>query len=88
MYSDVNGVYIKFETGDRVVGDGHLGQLLPPLWELLTNGLERHERSMLLPDAGGAGPGDEEDAGEVLAVKGQLHTEGFVCRGWGGLGGG
>ena len=51
------------ETGIRVVGDGHLGQILPPLWELLTNGLERHERSMLLPDVGGAGPGHEEEAG-------------------------
>ncbi|CAB1121159.1 unnamed protein product [Ectocarpus sp. CCAP 1310/34] len=40
------------------VGDGHLGQLLPPLWQLLTDGRERHERSML------AGGGDGEDGDE------------------------
>lgn len=56
----------------RVVADCHLGQLLPPLWELLSSGLERHERSMLLADsiegAGGAADGGE-GAGRGLRAR-------------------
>ncbi|CAN0343980.1 unnamed protein product, partial [Ectocarpus fasciculatus] len=46
------------------VGDGHLGQLLPPLWQLLTDGRERHEQSMLSGDGGGVDGVEDGDGNE------------------------
>lgn len=49
----------------RAVGDGHLGQLLPPLWGLLTGGLAEHERFLMddgeEEDDGGGNNNEEED---------------------------
>lgn len=57
----------------RTVGDGHLGQLLPPLWELLTNGWERHERSML---SVGGGDDDDDCSGDGDGVGGADDDDG------------
>ncbi|CAN0523417.1 unnamed protein product, partial [Ectocarpus sp. 12 AP-2014] len=46
------------------VGDGHLGQLLPPLWQLLTDGRERHEQSMLSGDGDGEEGDEDGDGGD------------------------
>lgn len=50
----------------RALGDGHLGQMFPPLWEVLTRGLAHHESHVLLQRGGGADvdQDDEDDAGE------------------------
>lgn len=79
----------------RAVGDGHLGQLLPPLWGLLTGGLAEHERFLMNDgedEDDGGGDNEEEDGvrnGEDLMF---CFLEAFffsVCfgvlyvRGWG-----
>lgn len=48
----------------RTFGDGHLGQLLPPLWQLLTDGRERHEQSMLSGNGGGEDGDEDGDGGD------------------------
>ena len=48
----------------RAVGDGHLGQLLPPLWGLLTEGLPEHERFVMADSGGGEGENDGAEKGK------------------------
>ena len=53
---------VSFVLGVRTVGDGHLGQVLPPIWELLTRGLVHHERTTLVGgNAGGGADNDNDD---------------------------
>lgn len=62
----------------RTVGDGHLGQVLPPVWELLTRGLVHHQRTALLVDDGDEGADNDSDEGGVWGFEYHI-TKYYLC---------